>query len=500
MTGSGGPGGQAVRGAGGQRPRLEGISQIRGYFRTNDQPIYFVSPTAFNLLGIDRWVGSFYYVNWLDSFDGTHPRAFVPSDRPDHDFKSMEDVCNALLRHEQLRAWSATHPGRPKVCFVMFDETTEQLAQEAGMEVILPSSKLRHHIDSKIVTTRLGNESGVPSVPNVLGRADSYEDLLALAGTASLGDDLVVQTPYGDSGKTTFFIARPRDWDRNAGVLKGEDLKVMRRINCAAAAIEAVITRHGTIVGPVMLDLTGHPELTPYRGGWCGNDMFPAAMSEEHRAAARDATARLGDRLAKEGYRGFFEVDYLVDRMTGDLYLGELNPRISGVTSITNVTAAAYADLPLFAFHLIEFMGIDYELDVAEINERWSGAELLDVWTQAVIKECDNRVELITGAPRTGIWRMDPDGNVEWSRWGNDWHSIQDESEAFFLRVSGPGDYRYKGGDLGIVVSRGRFQTDDGKLSDRARRWVEGIKQRFASTPLDDSATVSPAPYAVKGA
>ena len=26
---------------------------------------------------------------------------------------------------------------------------------------------------------------------------------------------------------------------------------------------------------------------------------------------------RLGDRLAKEGYRGFFEVDFLVDRDTG---------------------------------------------------------------------------------------------------------------------------------------------------------------------------------------
>ena len=61
-----------------QADTLHGISQIRGFFRTNDQPIYFVSPTAFNLLGIDRSVRSFYYVNWFDSFDGTHPRVFVP--------------------------------------------------------------------------------------------------------------------------------------------------------------------------------------------------------------------------------------------------------------------------------------------------------------------------------------------------------------------------------------------------------------------------------------
>ena len=43
-------------------------------------------------------------------------------------------------------------------------------------------------------------------MPNVLGHADTYAALTALAHEAGLGDDLVVQTPYGDSGKTTFFI------------------------------------------------------------------------------------------------------------------------------------------------------------------------------------------------------------------------------------------------------------------------------------------------------
>ena len=41
---------------------LRGMSEIRGFFRTNQTPIYFVSPTAFNLLGIDRWVRSFFCV------------------------------------------------------------------------------------------------------------------------------------------------------------------------------------------------------------------------------------------------------------------------------------------------------------------------------------------------------------------------------------------------------------------------------------------------------
>ena len=71
---------------------LRGMSEIRGFFRTNQTPIYFVSPTAFNLLGIDRWVRSFFYVNYFDSFEGTHPRVFVPKHRPHHEFGSIEET------------------------------------------------------------------------------------------------------------------------------------------------------------------------------------------------------------------------------------------------------------------------------------------------------------------------------------------------------------------------------------------------------------------------
>jgi biotin carboxylase len=462
---------------------LRGISEIRAFFRTNRTPVYFVSPTAFNLLGIDRWLRNFFYINYFDSFEGAHPRVFVPRELPYREFESMEDICNYLLGHKEVldrfgSAENQTHP--PKCVFVMFDDETEALAAAAGLEVAHPSAELRHRLDSKIVTTQLGNEAGVPSAPNTLGRATSYEELTALAESAGLGDDLVVQTPYGDSGKTTFFIRGQRDWDRYADDMVDQELKVMKRINNRAAAVEAVITRHGTIVGPLMTDLTGHPELTPHKGGWCGNDIFPEALSPEHRERARVLTRLLGDRLAGEGYRGFLEIDYLADVDTGELYLGEINPRISGVTSMTNVTAGAYADLPLFLFHMLEFMDVDYEIDVGDINHRWAETASVDVWSQIILKDTGDEVEQLTATPKTGIWRMDEAGDIAFARWGNDWHSLHDESEAFYLRVLAPGDYRYPGADLGVLVARSRMQTEDNQLTERAHQWIDGIAGQFA--------------------
>ena len=81
---------------------LAGIPAIRNYFRTNQTPIYFVSATAFNLLGIDRWVRNFQYVVYYDSWDGAHPRLFTPKNKPYVEFESSEQINNYLLRDAEV--------------------------------------------------------------------------------------------------------------------------------------------------------------------------------------------------------------------------------------------------------------------------------------------------------------------------------------------------------------------------------------------------------------
>ena len=67
--------------------------------------------------------------------------------------------------------------------------------------------------------------------------------------------------------------------------------------------------------------------------------------------------------------------------------------------------------MPLFLFHLLEYLDVDYEIDVDEINARWSRLAADDEWSQLIIKETEDRVELLTRAPRTGIWHLDENGH-----------------------------------------------------------------------------------------
>src|ERR1700719_4710397 len=118
----------------------------------------------------------------------------------------MGDGCNHLPRRPAtLQVIAGRGPGG-KACFVMMDEETQALARQAGLEVMHPPVELRHRLGSKLVMTRLADEAGVTSVPHVIGRAGSYDELSALAQSAGLGDDLVVEAAYGDAGSATFFV------------------------------------------------------------------------------------------------------------------------------------------------------------------------------------------------------------------------------------------------------------------------------------------------------
>jgi hypothetical protein len=157
--------------------------------------------------------------------------------------------------------------------------------------------------------------------------------------------------------------------------------------------------------------------------------------------------------------------------------------------------------MPLFLFHMLEFMDVEYEIDVAEINRRWAEASSVDVWSQIILKDTGDEVEQLTTAPKTGIWRMGAGGAIEFARWGHDWHSLHDESEAFYLRVLAPGDYRYPGADLGVLVARSRMQTDDNQLTDRAHQWIDAITGQFAGTaPPPQQAAVPTGAMAFKTA
>lgn len=464
--------------------KLQGLTEIYEFFRNYKKPIYFVSASPLNILGLGQFIPSLKYITYFDCFDGVHHRVFTPRERGNPEFTCLEDVVNYLLSHSETERFVAEQGRGGHMLAVMFDNESRKLARQLGLKIALPPHRLREKLDSKIETTRLGNDAGVASVPNVLGKANSYAQLCKLAEEAGLGTDLVVQTPYGDSGKTTFFIADKKGWDKHSKYIVGEKIKVMKRINPRCGTVEAVATRHGTLVGPILSEIVGHKELTPFKGGWSGNEAYTSVVTPEQRQQLTAMVQCFGDRLYKEGYKGTFCIDYLIDKESGEVYLGELNPRISGASPITNLVTQKYGGAPMLMFHLLEFLNVDYEIDLQAIQQRWAD---FDTWTHVIFKHTSDDVRILDQVPRSGIWHMNSDTCVELIRRSADWSNASGMDEAFFLRILGVGEYLYEGADMGVLLVRGRMQTPSDKLTARAKQWVTAMKSQFVSSAIGET-------------
>lgn len=454
---------------------LQTSADVRRFFRASDAPVYYVSTTTYNLLGLERWVGGLRFITTQDCHDGRHPGVFVPPGAPRAGLGRFADANNYLLSHPAVADHVRSRGPGGKALFLMFDERTEWLAARLGLKVCFPPAGLRHHLDSKLTTTRLANEIGVASVPHVLAAVRDYEDLRRLAG--ALGEELMLQLPHGDSGVGTFFISTAADFARQATAITGAaEVKVMRRIRCRPLTLEACVTRHGTLVGPLMTELIGVPALTPCAGGWCGNELTGTLRSDLRRRAQRAAT-KLGERLGRAGYRGCFGIDYLLDEDTDELYLGEMNPRITGITPLTTQAAFDADEVPLLLYHLLEWSGVDYQVDVDEFNARWLSPPPLD-WSQLILYQTGSTIKVPTPAPASGVWRRNANGTVSFVRPACDLPALADENHARFIRTIDAGQLAEPGAGLGRLTLRGRV-LEDGGLPPQAEAWVRGFRRQF---------------------
>ena len=112
---------------------LKGVEEIKAFFKSNKAPIYFISATNFNLLGMDEWVNNFKFIAHIDSYDGLHPNLFSPKEEvPHEEFTSIEDINNYLLQHPEVINYiksRSVNGELGKALFLMFDEKTETIAK-----------------------------------------------------------------------------------------------------------------------------------------------------------------------------------------------------------------------------------------------------------------------------------------------------------------------------------------------------------------------------------
>ncbi len=263
----------------------------------------------------------------------------------------------------------------------------------------------------------------------------------------------------------------------------------MRRIRCRPLTVEGCVTRYGTLVGPLSTELTGFSALTPFRGGWCGNELAGDALNwtSAARCPARATEAARAAGWAQAGYRGYFlGLTTCSTRTRATSSLASWHPRITGVTPLTSQAALDAEDVPLLLYHLMEWLGVDYRLDVSRYNDLWVDPTRAAGWGQLIIEHTEDTDEVMTDAPVSGIYRLSLEGTVGFARREYLSRAVRDEAEALFMRTVNTGHFIREGQCLRPAPHAAGSLSEDWRLSSRAKAWVRGFRDLFTSQPLTE--------------
>lgn len=274
--------------------------------------------------------------------------------------KTIQDIANKLLEKQNT--------------VYVYPFTTSFLDLPPDIFTVLgPDSKLTKKYDDKVSQIKLFEQLDLPrnnarvfknEEALLENEADIIPCYLSAAYTSGGNESGLIY----DSEMLHEFLARLRPVNKRSHFLVADIFEYL----VLAPNVNALITEQGKTYVLVVADqiLQGNRYL--------GN-LYPSIAGKKHLKQIYDTTIILGSYLAKEGYKGLFGCDFLINRR-GDLVVVDLNPRHQGGYAC-NGLALKQKGISLTDTELATYQGDEVKLSQMELDKEldfaWSHIKLV---------------------------------------------------------------------------------------------------------------------------
>lgn len=400
-----------------------------------------------------------------------------------------------ILRHKGVQDYLRAQEGEVGIYMYRTTKRIDALCAELGVKVLANSHEIRDKYEDKQTFFKMGREMGLPMIPgeqwviDELGE-DEYRGLVE-----RLGGKLVFQvTEYSrGGGKGTVFVFSMEDFRRfKVEIEKKREKKklvnvnVTRYIEGVSPSITGCVTRNGVLVGQVqtqVVDVEELPHDKSRSGVFQGHDWSYRQYSDKVQEQAEGMVVKLGEQMAKSGYKGVFGVDLIVDEESEEVYPVECNPRYTGAFPVYTMLQMAGGEVPLDVFQLLEFLEVEYECDVDRVNRSWKRVKM---GAHLVLSNpyCDVWVEVVR-APKAGVYRLEK-GELVRLREGVCYQDIESEEE--FVLADGvplPGQKVKPGLRFGKLVFKRGVLERPGELNKFAAEVVKVVYGSYELRPIE---------------
>jgi len=470
---------------------IKDLKTLKEFFKEKVKtPIFGVGVYAFNRLGPEDFISQYQLLALYDSLD----TRLIEKDIP---VFCLEREIGEKVRWQVKRNSTSVidHPRTEQhlmkyssPLFLPYESSSEMVlaCQKNGWQLAAnPPDIGKQSINNKVKFRRILEKIGVPCPP---GEIVAFGDLGFDSLAKKYNLPFVVQYPLSGGGKGTFFIKTAEDLRKarkslvaltEGEISDGQEMVVSQFIKGPSPSITGCVTHWGILSTSPQYQVLSMPELYNRSGAglFCGHDWSFSRFSPHVCRQAYEITEKVGRYLQKIGYKGIFGLDFIMDEQIEKIYVVECNPRLLGSFPTLTMAQIRNGEPPILAFHILEFLNVDYQMDVKAINRQMrvqrKGAQML-------LHNLTNNWVQIHSRVKPGVYRLDSNQEMVFVRDGYKLSHLEKEEE--FLITEGildKGAYFVPSKRTGRILTLAPVLGDYRHLNSWAKKIVACANQGF---------------------
>jgi hypothetical protein len=359
--------------------KFDDVSEIKKIFPAY-LPVVGIGVSAFQRSGLGAILPNYEILSLLETNDLAAIRQEIPviSVQKDLDGAWPEKFnTSSILKLKSVRDWLNK---KGKVNLFVYKAATplDPIVAELNVRLLSSPGWVRKPLEDKKVFRVEAQAAGI-RIPR--GENLKISDLTKLKWDELkqiYGARLVFQlTDFSTGGgQGTFFIDKLEDFKKFHEFTRSQDRKiglnfvnVCERVDGRAASITGCATKHGVVTGVLQTQIIDQPELVGFTGRsgvWLGHD-WNVRFSEKAQLNAEALCKKWGEHIYQKGYKGIYGLDVVVTD-NEEIVVIECNSRYTGAFPVYTMMQLNQHETPLDVWHLAEWLGLDYELDLDAVQ------------------------------------------------------------------------------------------------------------------------------------
>ena len=464
------------------------LEKLRQY----DKPVIGIGVTAWTRTGPSFLLPNYAIICLLETADLGSIRQACSVHSLERDFEiNPEEVekqnTSSILSHPKVYSFLKSLGENANLVIYKSTKKTEKICEKLGIKILTNKGDIGNSFEDKKEFRVLGEKAGLKLIPGETLLIDDFNGEKYEYFREKYGPKLVFQLPdyKVGGGIGTLFIPAKQDWRefisfcgrrRNDGknLVWVNVTKFIKGIN---ASISGCVTKHGVLCGLVQTQLIDIPEATAFKGRsgvWCGHDWGWKTFSSKIQDKGEKIAKTLGNFMYKKGYKGMFGIDLVIDEQD-ELWPVECNSRYTGAFPAYCMMQNIYGEPSFDVFHLLEFLGIDYKVDLDRVQNLYrrpkAGAHI-------VLRNQTRKWVKIEGDLKGGIYMLEK-GKLAFQRQGFSLQELKKEEfclvdrAPFKERVLKPGERLIR------VLFRDKIAVSSNKLNSWASETCKAVYRAY---------------------